>query len=138
MSLEGRRGSTSSQLRLVKASWRYRYLLGFIFIGFLSIVLETALVALLPVSWPRGVRLTLGFLAGMLFAFYMNADFDFFVSRKHTWYAFSLFFLVSSFSYGLNCLLASRLDLQLWTNYLTNRVFTAGCLFMVAYHLHRR
>lgn len=127
------------RLWLVKTSWRYRYLLGFISIGFLSILLETALVALVfPSSWPRGVSLTLGFLAGMLFAYFMNVGFNFAVPRKHRWHAFGLFCLVSTFSYGLNCLLAARLNTLVWTDYPTSRFFTAGCLFMVAYYLHCR
>lgn len=124
---------------LLKASWRYRYLLGFILFGFLSIVIETSLVTLvLPASWPAGVRLALGFLAGMLFAFYMNARFNFLVPVKQRWYALGLFFLVSAGSGVLNYLLAERLRFFLWNDYSTTRFFTAGCLFAVAYYFHRR
>jgi pentose-5-phosphate-3-epimerase/putative flippase GtrA len=120
-------------------AWRYRYLAGFVVIGFLSIVLEVALmVVVIPGSWPHEVSSILAFLAGMVFAFYMNARFNFRVSRRHFVRTFLLFALVSSFSYALNLGAAQYLRLISWASYPVWRFGTAGCLFMVAYYLHRR
>jgi len=50
------------QFAAIKASWRYRYFLAFMVFGFLSILLEVALVQwALPASWPIRVNLTIGF-----------------------------------------------------------------------------
>jgi pentose-5-phosphate-3-epimerase/putative flippase GtrA len=124
--------------------WRYRYLAGFILYGFLSIVLEVALIraTLLflgewgeaPPSIPAFVSIP-AFLAGMLFAFFMNAYFNFRVSRQHFARAFFLFTLVSILSYSLNLAAAALLDLE---DYAPGRFITAACLFMIAYTLHRR
>jgi ribulose-phosphate 3-epimerase len=123
----------------IKMAWRYRYFLAFVLFGFLSILLEVALVQwVLPASWPSGVNLTIGFLAGMVFAYVMNACFSFTVPRKQFWQAFGLFALVSTFSYTLNYLFISSVDFIYTVEYPASRFIAAGCLFAVAYHLHRR
>lgn len=123
---------------LLWLTWRYRYLAGFILYGFLSILLELVLnrfVFVFPETWDTTVRTIPGFLAGMLFAFFMNAYFNFRVSRKEFARAFFLFALVSILSYSLNLAAAIWLDL---VDYPLGRLVIAGCLFMVAYSLHRR
>jgi ribulose-phosphate 3-epimerase len=127
------------QLTLIKAVWRYRYFLAFMVFGFLSILLEVALVQwVLPAHWPSRVNLTIGFVAGMIFAFAMNASFSFTVPHRHFWAAFGSFALVSTFSYTLNYLVVSGVDFMSSVSYPTARFLAAGCLFIVAYHLHRR
>lgn len=119
-------------------AWRYRYLAGFILFGFLSIVLETVLLTtVLPQSWPGEVTSILAFIAGMLFAFYTNARFNFHVSQKYFLRTFFLFATISTFSYILNLTAAHYLVIP-WTSYPVSRFLTAGSLFMVAYYLHRR
>jgi ribulose-phosphate 3-epimerase len=119
-------------------AWRYRYLAGFIVFGFLSIVLEVVLIgAVFPKAWPGEVTSVLAFVAGMLFAFYMNARFNFHVSHDYFLRTFFLFAAISAFSYLLNLAAAHYLVIP-WTSYPVSRFFTAGCLFMVAYYLHRR
>ncbi len=120
-------------------AWRYRYLAGFILYGFLSIVLEVVLIGFVfPQSWPAAARSIPAFVAGMLFAFFMNAYFNFRVSRQHFARTFLLFTLVSVLSYTLNLLAATWLRMLNWTDYPLWRFITAGCLFMIAYTLHRR
>ncbi len=117
-------------------TWRYRYLAGFILYGFLSIVLEVALMRfVMPADWPGTARSIPAFVAGMLFAFFMNAFFNFRVSREQFARSFFLFALVSVASYALNLAAASGLGL---IDYPLGRFVTAGCLFMIAYSLHRR
>jgi len=124
---------------LTWTAWRYRYLAGFIVFGFLSIVLETILVTFVfPQDWPHDVASTLAFLAGMIFAFYTNARFNFHVSRDYFLRSFFWFAVVSTCSYALNLAAAFYLDLIAWTSYPQSRFLTAGCLFMVAYYFHRR
>ena len=121
---------------LVWAAWRYRYLAGFILYGFLSIVLEVVLMTfVLPSGWHETARSIPAFVAGMLFAFFMNAYFNFRVSREHFARAFFLFALVSILSYSLNLAAMRWFDLD---EYPPGRFLIAGCLFMIAYTLHRR
>jgi pentose-5-phosphate-3-epimerase/putative flippase GtrA len=121
---------------LLWLAWRYRYLAGFILYGFLSIVLEVVLMTfVLPAGWPETARSIPAFVAGMLFAFFMNAYFNFRVSREHFARAFFLFTLVSIVSYSLNLAAMTWFGLQ---DYPPGRFLTAGCLFMIAYTLHRR
>jgi len=127
------------QFALIKTAWRYRYFLAFMVFGFLSILLEVVLVQfVLPTSWPTGVNLTIGFLSGMMFAYFMNASFSFTVPRQYFWQAFGLFALVSFFSYSLNYLVIFGLDFMSGADYPTSRFVAAGCLFLIAYQLHRR
>jgi ribulose-phosphate 3-epimerase len=138
-------------LRLRRAAsrlaWRYRYLIGFIVIGFASIALEVVLVIfahrfVMPSSWrdswqEKGVSL-IAFAIGMVFAFVMNAKFNFHVSRRYFYRTFLLFALISTISYSLNKYAARYLETLHWNNYPTSRFLTSGCLFLIAYTLHRR
>jgi len=129
---------------LLWLAWRYRYLAGFMLYGFLSIVLEVALIRLMLVflengggqsgSIPAFVSIP-AFLVGMLFAFFMNAYFNFRVSREQFARTFFLFTLVSILSYSLNVAAKNWLGA---VGYSEGRFITAGCLFMIAYTLHRR
>lgn len=119
--------------------WRYRYLAGFVLWGFLSILLELLLVTcLLPTTWPESLRSVLGFLAGLLFAFSMNARFNFRVPREHWTRTFVLFVLVSVFSYGLNLLAVAGMAWIDWADYPAARLCSSGMFCMIAYALHRR
>jgi pentose-5-phosphate-3-epimerase/putative flippase GtrA len=127
------------QFAFIKTAWRYRYFLSFMVFGFLSILLEVVLVQwVLPTSWPSSVNMAIGFLSGMMFAYVMNASFSFTVPRRHFWQAFGLFALISLFSYSLNYLVISGIDFLNGANYPLSRFVAAGCLFIVAYQLHRR
>ncbi len=131
----------------VRMAWRYRYLIGFIVIGFASIALEVVLVILvqrflMPSSWrgswqETGVSL-LAFAIGMEFAFAMNVKFNFHVSRRYFYRTFLLFALISTISYSLNNYARNYLASLHWNNYPTSRFLTSGCLFAIAYTLHRR
>ncbi len=119
-------------------TWRYRYLAGFMLYGFLSIVLEVVLIRFVfvfPRAWGELARTIPAFVAGMLFAFFMNAYFNFRVSREQFLRAFFLFALVSILSYSLNLAAMAKFGLA---DYPPGRFITAGCLFMIAYTLHRR
>ncbi|MCG6154652.1 GtrA family protein [Rubinisphaera margarita] len=119
--------------------WRYRFLAGFVLFGFLSIALEVCLVeGLLPRSWPIVMRSLLGFIAGLLFAFYMNARFNFRVPREYFFRTFLLFVVVSVLSYAANLAAASFAPIGQLAGYPLSRFVTAGCLFLIAYNLHRR
>lgn len=119
--------------------WRYRYLSGFVLFGFLSIALEVFITQrLLPAAWPLVTRSLLGFAAGLLFAFYMNAKFNFRVPRQYFLRTFALFSVVSVLSYVINVAAISFAPVVEVAGYPATRFLIAGCLFCIAYNLHRR
>ena len=119
--------------------WRYRYLFGFVLFGLLSVVLEVYLTeTLFPQSWPLVNRSLLGFSAGLVFAYYMNARFNFRVPREYFLRTLMLFTLVSLLSYALNLAAANLIPAVHVAGYPLTRFITAGCLFVIAYSLHRR
>ncbi len=122
-----------------RLAWRYRYLIGFTIIGFASIALEVALLLfVLPASWPKISTSLFAFLVGMVFAFFMNARFNFQVSPRYFYRTFLLFATISALSYSLNLYAANYLRYIAWDSYPTSRFISAGCLFLIAYSLHRR
>jgi pentose-5-phosphate-3-epimerase/putative flippase GtrA len=130
-----------------RLAWRYRYLIGFIVIGFASVALEVSLVLLanrylMPTTWVGAWQQTavslVAFVIGMEFAFVMNARFNFHVSAKYFFRTFVLFALISTLSYSLNKYAAQYLEPLHWNNYPASRFVTTGCLFLIAYSLHRR
>lgn len=128
----------STHTRLSFLAYRYRYLIAFTAIGFLSILLEVLLVQLMPAEWPLLARSGLAFGAGLLFSFVGNARFNFRVPRPQMLRAFGQFALVSGLSFGLNMLAVSRLQSLFGFGYPVVRLGSAGVLFVLAYSLHRR
>lgn len=140
--LTGRRRRRMKRLwthtRLSFLIYRYRYLLMFTLVGFLSIVLEVLLVRAMPAEWPLFLRSGLGFVAGLLFSFGCNARFNFRVPRAHMRQAFARFSLVSASSYVLNMLTVAEVQARFDVGYPVVRLASAGVLFVLAYTLHRR
>jgi pentose-5-phosphate-3-epimerase/putative flippase GtrA len=131
------------RIRLLRTArwmiWRYRYLAGFVIFGFLSLVLEVMLIeAVLPQSWSLFTRSLIGFSAGLIFAFYTNARFNFRVPREYFLRTFMLFAGVAGLSFALNLAAATLTPFFESAGYPSSRFLTAGCLFLVAYNLHRR
>jgi pentose-5-phosphate-3-epimerase len=87
-----------------------------------------------PTLWGSG----LGFISGMLFAFYGNYYLNFRVERSKFFRTLALFVVISSCSYALNLVAKDYLNLLSWNSYPLARFVTSGCLFVVAYSLHRR
>jgi ribulose-phosphate 3-epimerase len=132
---------------LTRLSWRYRYLIAFIVIGTASIALEVFLVIvahryMIPAAWlqlwPKKAVEFAAFAIGMVFAFVMNAKFNFHVSKRYFYRTFFLFALFSTISYSLNSYASHYLASVGWNNYPASRFVTSGCLFIIAYTLHRR
>ncbi len=120
------------------ALYRYRYLLLFTLIGFLSIVLEVVLVRCLPAAWPGAVKTLTGFTCGMVFAFYANAILNFKMPRRYFLKTFALFCAISCLSYSLNVVASRAIPRLCDVPYPLDRFATAGLFFLLAYFLHRR
>ena len=120
-------------------SWRYRYLAMFGLIGFLSICLEVGLIlAWSRIAGPSVLVSGLGFVAGMLFAFFGNYYLNFRVDGRRFWATFGLFAGISVFSFAINMLAKDWLHLLNWQSYPDARFLTSGGLCLIAYALHRR
>lgn len=128
-------------LRLTRASYllyRHRYLAGFAAIGLCAVALEVALVAAMPVAWGLGVRASLAFAVGLVTSFALNAALNFRVPRRYLLATFGRYALVSGLSFGLNMAAVAAGTGVLNTPYGPTRLASAGCLFVLAYALHRR
>ncbi len=119
--------------------YRYRYLAAFTLIGFLSIVLELVIIRYgLPVKWPWMAKAVLGFLAGLVFSYALNATLNYRVPRPYLLATFARFSLVSLLSFGLNMAAVGLGRFWLGPVYGPARLVSAGALFLLAYALHRR
>ena len=124
---------------LTYLAYRYRYLAAFTVIGFLSILLELAVLRLLgrlaqDRYWATGVA----FLVGMTFSFLANALLNFRVPRAYLLRTFGWFAAISTLSFALNMGMLRVLHGDFSADYGWLRLITAGCLFVVGYSLHRR
>ncbi|HVZ11934.1 MAG TPA: GtrA family protein [Patescibacteria group bacterium] len=120
--------------------YRYRYLIRYIVIGFGSLLIEVLFIEIVKkiFSIPSVYVILFGFLVGVVFSFILNYRINFSVSKKHNLRTFNIFLLISIFSFGLNLALLSYFAKFGYFNYEFMRFFTAGCIFMISYTLHRR
>ncbi|MFO1063443.1 MAG: GtrA family protein [Pirellulales bacterium] len=119
--------------------FRYRYLIGFIAFGFLSIVVEIALLqSILPESWPAILRTPVAVGTGLAVSFVLNALFNFHVPRKYFFSTFLRFAAVSIASFMLNMSIVHVLQRELGVGYAASRLACSGVLFLLAYAVHRK
>ncbi len=119
--------------------FRYRYLIGFILFGFLSIIVELVLLAAaIPNTWSANLRTVTAFAAGLLVSYVLNASLNFQVPRQHFWATFFRFAVVSVASFLLNMSVLGFVQAELDTSYAISRLVTSGILFLLAYYVHRK
>ncbi len=119
--------------------YRYRYLIGFTFFGFLSILVELAVLqSLIPQGWPASVRTVVSFAVGLVVSFGLNAVFNFRVPRQHFLGTFARFTAVSVASFMINMAIVGVVQDELRTSYALSRLVCSGVLFLLAYAVHRR
>ncbi|MDX2147345.1 MAG: GtrA family protein [Planctomycetota bacterium] len=138
--LPGRATRPKHRLRLGFLLYRFRYLLTFIVIGFVSIVCEIALVHwAMSDKLPWLARASIAFVFGLLLSFALNATFNFRVPRRDMLRAFLLFAGVSCLSFGLNMGMVTLVKASvLQAHYGEIRLVTSALLFALSYSLHRR
>jgi pentose-5-phosphate-3-epimerase/broad specificity phosphatase PhoE/putative flippase GtrA len=123
--------------------FRYRYLMRYIIIGFLSLLVEIIIIRLcnsLSQASPSTqlIYTLFGFICGVIFAWYLNSHINFPVSKEQNIRVFKFFILISFFTYSLNIFLMNFLFfISVFQSYGTARFFTAACIFMISYTLHR-
>lgn len=123
--------------------FRYRYLLRYILIGLGSLVFEILIITLLNgmhlLSEYNYVVILTGFVAGVLFAFALNAKINFPVPKNRNLRTFRVFLAISILAFVINLLLLEFiLKPFIILDYSKLRFVTAAIVFMLSYTLHRR
>lgn len=119
--------------------FRYRYLLAFTAFGFLSILVELAVLwSIIPQQWPDTVRTCSAFAIGLLVSFGLNASFNFKVPPRYFVSTFIRFAGVSVVSFMLNMGMVRVFQDEAGMGYAMSRVVCSGVLFLLAYAVHRR
>lgn len=119
--------------------YRYRYLIGFTVVGFLSLIFELVLYnAVVPKNWPSAARTVPAYAGGLVFSFLLNALFNFNVPRRYFASTFLRFSIVSTASFCANIGLVHLLRSELLISYEVSRLLCSALLFLIAYALHRR
>lgn len=119
--------------------FRYRYLIGFAFFGFLSLLVEVGLLQVaIPTAWSATTRTVAAFGVGLGVSFILNAVFNFRVPRRHFFSTFVRFTVVSVVSFGLNMLALQWVRSEVQLSYAASRFLCSGLLFMLAYAVHRK
>ncbi len=123
--------------RFFHVLFRNRYLIGYIVIGFSSLVIEAVTVYSLPASLSFTIRLAIGFIFGLAFAFVGNAFFNFRVRRSKLFYSLFMFCLLSLISLLANNFLRNYLFPDNMVPYPFDRFIVSGIIFLFAFYLHR-
>lgn len=133
-----------ARLQLGFLLYRYRYLLTFIAIGFVSIVVEIILAEkVISATLPWFARACIAFVFGLLLSFSLNATLNFRVPHKYMMQTFALFAAVSGLSFVLNAGVIALIKEVAPADggnlaYGLLRLGSAGVLFALSYSLHRR
>src|SRR3989304_1534199 len=119
--------------------YRFRYLINYIIIGFLSILLELILISyVLPPIINQTFKIVIGFSTALIFAFFLNARLNFKVPKKQNTKTFILFSVISIFAFLLNLALINLLKGFFVLSYSYSRLITASLVFIISYTLHRK
>tara|TARA_B110000467_G_scaffold161806_1_gene183659 strand:- start:945 stop:2051 length:1107 start_codon:yes stop_codon:yes gene_type:complete len=127
-----------TQASLKFTLYRYRFLINYIIIGFLSICVEILLIrALSYFGTHLALAVLLGIGVGILFAFWFNVRFNFKVPVGKRNRALLFFAGISIGSACLNFIFRNQL-VDAGLSYEVSRFLVAGILFSIAYILHRK
>ena len=120
--------------------YKFRYLITYIIIGLGSIFLEVFLIELLKKNSSNIYPITvIGFVAGVIFSFILNAKLNFDVPKNQNLKMFNLFLSISIFAFLLNLGLIKIIFQGLgFGDYSTTRFMSAAVVFGISYSLHRR
>ena len=117
--------------------YKTRYLLSYVIIGIMSIVLELFIQLQMTIL---GLNIYLCIITsisiGITFAFFANAYFNFDIPKHKRNQAFLYFSIISAFSSLFQLVITQFLNNLIFT-YEQTRIIISGCIFMIAYVLHR-
>jgi ribulose-phosphate 3-epimerase len=115
-----------------------RFLILYIIYGILSLVIELFMIRILTSfgAW-YSVSVSTGFIAGVIFAFIMNAGFNFHIAKSKQKRALFYFAIISLFSFGFQMVIRTQL-LKWGISMDMSRFLIAGIFFLISYGFHRR
>lgn len=120
-------------------TYKFRYLINYIIIGFFSILLEVLLINFVfPGFLDFKIKIILGFLFGLIFSFILNAKLNFKVPKNRNTRTFILFSIISGFAFLLNLILIELFNEVLPIPYGYLRFITAGIVFIISYSMQRK
>ena len=121
-------------------TYRYRFLLNYIFIGFGSIVLEIIVAKSINYFFSLNILFAsiFGFILGATFSFILNTKLNFQVPKDKNIRTFKVFFTISIISYSISFILFYIINKFYSYDYAVLRLIIAGIVFVVSYTLHRR
>jgi ribulose-phosphate 3-epimerase len=123
---------------IIKKLYRERFLLGFVLIGFVSLIVEIVFFrGLESVGFEKNIAYFVGFFAGLLFAYWFNVRFNFKIPRAKRRKAFILFLLISLISGCLNYGFRIQLK-EHGFQFESARFLSSGITFLFVFFLHRR
>lgn len=118
--------------------YSYRFLILYIIYGILSLVIELFTIRLLTSFgvW-HFVGVSIGFIVGVIFAFIMNAGFNFNITKSKLKRALFCFTIISLFSFGFQMVIRTQI-LRWGISMDISRFLIAGVFFLVSYWFHSR
>ena len=114
--------------------YKNRYLIVYTIIGITSLLIETITRNLLIETLSKNISNILALLSGILFAYYMNAKFNFKVPKQRMLVSMFYFTMVSVFSLMLQIGISNLISID----FIRSRYLLSGSLFIIAYFLHRK
>ncbi|NDA62345.1 MAG: hypothetical protein EBX50_09905 [Chitinophagia bacterium] len=118
--------------------YRYRFLIFYIFIGFISLCLEWLMIIFLKnYHFPIWAANLIGLGSGLLLAFFLNIRFNFHISPAKRKKALLYFVCISAFSFLVQLYFRNQL-LEYGISFQRSRFLISGILFFFSYLLHRR
>jgi pentose-5-phosphate-3-epimerase/membrane protein CcdC involved in cytochrome C biogenesis len=117
--------------------YRHRYLACFAVIGLMSILLELAVLQILPNWWPWAGQIVVAFFFSLAFSLVLNLTINFKVPRQYLLRTSAWFAAISLFSFALNTGIVSFLHATTEFTYSWLRLVSSGMFFVLAYTLHR-
>lgn len=124
-------------MNLTLFKYKYRFLIGYIFIGVISIIFELTINKVLSYTVPIEILHSIfSFSLGVLLAFWLNIRYNFKISKSKRNKALKYFIIISLLSYAFQKLVLSQVDLNY--SYELSRIVVSGFFFWIAYFFHLR
>tara|TARA_B100000767_G_scaffold275531_1_gene313076 strand:- start:41621 stop:42661 length:1041 start_codon:yes stop_codon:yes gene_type:complete len=124
-------------MKLSFIKYKYRFFIGYVLIGFFSILAELLIYSFLKGLFQINLVISLiSVVFGILISFWLNIRYNFKISISKRNKALLYFFIISLISYFIQILLIKKIDI--YFSYELSRIIISGSLFWLAYLLHTK
>ena len=121
--------------KLIK--YKYRFFIGYVIIGFLSLVLEILFLNFFNILQNnQTLNSLISVILGIVFSFWFNVRYNFKISKSKRNMSLYYFLVISFSSYLIQIFLINKFETQL--SYEKLRIITSGSFFWISYLFHRR